>query len=296
MTSVVVAAHNEAAVIERCLTSLVTPGVQVIVAANGCTDDTAAIARRRPGVRVIELATASKVAALNAGDVVATGYPRLYVDADVVLSPGAVEQLCNALARPGALVAVPKRRLVLAGRPLAVRAYYAIHSRLPVFYNGLFGRGVIALSEAGRRRFDRFPEVLADDLFLDSLFSPTERTIVPTVSVAVHTPTRTRDLVRRLVRVRAGNSTLRAATTGAGNAAGASPGGVRRSDNWSWLRDVVLPSPWLAPAAVVYVALTVTAQLRARRVRGRAGAHVWHRDDSSRADAARERGRVAGHG
>jgi glycosyltransferase involved in cell wall biosynthesis len=72
--SVVVAAHNEAAVIDRCLASLVAPGVQVIVAANGCTDDTAAIARRTPGVEVVELATPSKIAALNAGDARATGY------------------------------------------------------------------------------------------------------------------------------------------------------------------------------------------------------------------------------
>jgi hypothetical protein len=292
--SVVVAAHNEAAVIDRCLASLVAPGVQVIVAANGCTDDTAAIARRTPGVEVVELATPSKIAALNAGDARATGYPRLYVDADVVLSRGAVGQLCADLSRPGALVAVPRRRLVLTGRPLAVKAYYAIHSRLPVFHNGLFGRGVIALSEAGRRRFDTFPDVMADDLFLDSLFGPHERSVVSSVHIAVDTPTRTRDLVRRLTRVRSGNTSLRAvASEDSGSKAGAHAApsapamAVRKSDNLSWLRHVVLPSPWLAPAGAVYVTLTLIAELRARRARRRPGAEVWHRDDSSRASVAR---------
>jgi hypothetical protein len=283
--------------------------VQIIVAANGCTDDTAAIARRTPGVEVVELAAPSKVAALNAGDARATGYPRLYVDADVVLSRGAVEQLCAELSRPGALVAVPKRRLVLTGRPLAVRAYYAIHSRLPVFHNGLFGRGVIALSETGRRRFATFPDVVADDLFLDSLFGPHERAVVPTVQIAVETPTRTRDLVRRLTRVRSGNTSLRAvaaddggSSTGTHAAPAAAPAmAVRGSDSWSWLRHVVLPSPWLAPAGAVYVTLTLVAELRARRARRHSDTDVWHRDESSRASVARSSGhtgeeRVARHG
>ena len=275
VTSVVVAAHNEAAVLDRSLPMLIGPGVQVIVAANGCTDNTVEVARRHP-VEVLDLATPSKVVALNAGDRVARGFPRMYVDADVVLSPGAISHLTRALNRPGALAAVPLRRLELSGRPLLVRAYFAIHSRLPVFYNGLFGRGVVALSEAGRARFGEFPTVVADDLFLDSLFGPNERTIVPEASVLVETPRKTRDLVRRLVRVRSGNSALRQAAAAAG-----APAAVRASDKWSWLRDVVLPAPWLAPAAVCYVGITVTAGVLAKRARRR-GTTTWQRDESSR--------------
>ncbi len=278
MTSVIVAAHNEAAVLDRSLPNLVGPGIQVIVAANGCTDNTVEVARRHP-VEVVDIPTPSKVAALNAGEAVATSFPRMYVDADVVLSPGAIGHLTRALSRPGALAAVPLRRLELSGRPLLVRAYFAIHSRLPVFYNGLFGRGVIALSEAGRARFTQFPAVVADDLFLDSLFGRHERTVVPEASVLVETPRKTRDLVRRLVRVRSGNSALREAAAAAG-----APAAVRASDKWSWLRDVVLPAPWLAPAAVCYVGITVTAGLLAKRARKR-GNTVWQRDESSRVAA-----------
>ncbi len=64
MTSVVIAAHNEAAVIERCLASLLADAASgefdVIVVANGCTDNTARLAERRPGVRVVEIPEASK--------------------------------------------------------------------------------------------------------------------------------------------------------------------------------------------------------------------------------------------
>jgi len=273
MVSVVIAAHNEGRVLGRCLDALLAGGnggLDVTVVANGCTDDTAAVARARPGVRVIELAEASKPAALNAGDAAAVGFPRVYLDGDIPLSGAAVRALAAALLDDGpALAAVPRRELVLAGRPLLVRGYYAVHNRLPVFATGLVGRGAITLSEPGRARFDRFPDMIADDLFLDSLFGPAERVVVSETSAPVGTPLRTRDLLRRLVRVRAGNAAMRAAA-----------GETRRAARLSWLRDVVLPRPWLAPAAVCYVGLTATAALLARR---RARATHWGRDESSRA-------------
>ncbi|GAB7043512.1 MULTISPECIES: glycosyltransferase family 2 protein [Catenuloplanes] len=271
MISVVVPAHNEAAMLGRCLDRVTGPEVQVVVVPNGCTDDTAAIARDRGDVHVVELAEGSKTAALNAGDRTATGFPRIYVDGDVVLTPGSVHRLAEALRRTGALVAVPRREPDLTGRPLAVRAYYAIHNRLPAVRTGLFGRGVIALSATGRSRFGEFPAVMADDLFLDSLFGADERVVVDEAAAEVATPRRTADLLARLRRVRSGNTALRAASAG-----------TRRSDRWSWLRDVVLRRPWLAPAGVIYVGLTLLAAAQARR----APSTTWERDESSRAGAA----------
>jgi glycosyltransferase involved in cell wall biosynthesis len=283
MVSVVIAAYNEARVLGGCLDALFADragGLDVTVVANGCTDQTAAVARARPGVRVIELAEASKPAALNAGDAAAVGFPRVYLDGDIPLSGAAVRALAAALPAGGpALVAIPRRALVLASRPLLVRAYYAVHARLPVFATGLFGRGAIAMSEAGRARFDRFPDLIADDLFLDSLFSRAERVVVDAVAAPVGTPLRTADLVRRLVRVRAGNAAMRAAGPG-----------IRPAARLSWLTDVILPRPWLAPAAVCYVGLTVTAALLARR---RSRANHWGRDESSRAGVQRAPGRLS---
>ncbi|HLV57562.1 MAG TPA: glycosyltransferase [Natronosporangium sp.] len=280
MTSVVIAARNEAAVLGRCLDALLTApdppdgaALDITVVANGCTDATAAVARARPGVRVIELAEGSKPAALNAGDAAAVGWPRVYLDADMVLSAADIHRLAAAVADGPALAAVPRRRLALAGRPWPVRAYYAVHTRLPVFATALFGRGAIALSEAGRARFDRFPDVVADDLFLDARFRRGEKCEVPEVTAWVAAPWRTRDLVRRLSRVRAGNAALRATTPG-----------VPPPRRTSWLRDVVAPRPWLAPAAACYVALTLAAEILARRdTPAGEGGTAWGRDESSRA-------------
>lgn len=293
MTSVVIAAHNEAAVIGRCLDALLAdaaPGeFDVTVVANGCTDDTARVAAARPGVRVVELATAGKPAALNAGDDAAVGFPRVYLDADIVLSTSGIRALAAALGGPpadrGPLAATVGRQLDLAGRPLAVRAYFAIHGRLPVFRDGLFGRGVIAVSAGGRQLFGRFPDLVADDLFLDSLFTPAEKAHLGTVTALVATPRRTDELLRRLIRVRAGNTALRAAGASGALTATVRPGtgrprAVRRAARLSWLSDVVLRRPWLAPAAACYVAITGYAALTARRTRS--DVRDWGRDASSR--------------
>jgi hypothetical protein len=143
-----------------------------------------------------------------------------------------------------------------------------------VYRTGLFGRGAVALSEAGRRRFPRFPDGLtADDLFLDGLFTADEKVEVGEAQVWVATPRRTRDLVRRTAAVRTGNAALRRENPS-----------VRRSRPFSWLADVVLRSPRLAPAAVCYVGITLAAELRRRydRLRGRVD---WGRDESTRVPA-----------
>ena len=73
---------------------------------------------------------------------------------------------------------------------------------------------MIALSEQGRARFADFPELIADDLFLDSLFTDAEKSQVPEVEVVVQAPFGVRDLVRRLVRVRRGMPSSRRPRSG----------------------------------------------------------------------------------
>ncbi|MDQ2849619.1 MAG: glycosyltransferase family 2 protein [Actinomycetota bacterium] len=281
MTSIVIAAHNEAAVIGRCLDELLADSqpheFEVVVVANGCTDRTADVARQRSGVRVIELARPGKSNALNAGDTAAGSYPRVYLDADILVTTAGMRRLRSALvdATDPPLAAYPRRELDVRGRPLLVRAYYAVSSRLPAYESGLFGRGLIMLSEVGRRRFDVFPEMIADDLFLDAQFRAEECQFVSSVGTRIATPLHTRDLVNRLVRVRRGNAAMRLAARD-----GDIQVPIRAADRMSWLRDVVVPLPWLAPAATVYVVVTVWAALRARRPV--ADLAMWERDESTR--------------
>ncbi|MGV8911590.1 MAG: glycosyltransferase [Rhodoglobus sp.] len=278
MTSVVIAAHNEEALIGSCLDALerqsgLADPLEIVVSANACTDATADIARARH-VRVVERTQPGKAAALNAGEQVVQGFPRIYLDADIVVPENAVAEVIAALHRtPGALAAVPQRRVNTAGRPWTVRAYFSINERLPAFTDGLFGRGMITLTAEGRARFDKFPELVADDLFLDSLFLAREKVSVPGVEVTVESPFTLDDLMRRLIRVRRGNSEMREAARSGGIAVS-----VRRSDKGAWLR-IVAREPHLVFAAIPYLVITMTAARRARRT---ATSSDWGRDESTR--------------
>jgi glycosyltransferase involved in cell wall biosynthesis len=277
VVSVIIAAHNEEAVIGGCLEALAREQLplQVIVSANGCTDATAELARSMHAT-VVERAEAGKAGALNAAEQVAESFPRVYLDADIVPPPGAIAALVEALdEQTGVLATVPVRHFDTAGRPWPVRAYYRINERLPVFRKGLFGRGLIVLSQQGRARFGEFPEMTPDDLFLDAQFADSEKLTVPGVAVAVAAPLTTHDLVTRLVRVRRGNVEMRAAS-----------GSVRASNRWSWLRDVVLSDLRLAPDAVAYVAITLLAGYRGRRSQS----GTWERDQSTRTQSGVRRG------
>ena len=66
----------------------------------------------------------------------------------------------------------------LTDRPWAVRAFYEVWSKLPYCRSGMIGSGVYALSEEGRRRFGRFPDITADDAFVRLHFKPAERRTV----------------------------------------------------------------------------------------------------------------------
>ena len=101
----------------------------------------------------MESPVAGKAAAVNLGDVQAGSFPRVYLDADIAVPAGGLTTLLAAFdAATPPLAVVPSRRVDTRGSDWVVRGYYAINSRLPAYRNGLFGRGLIVLSEAGRSR------------------------------------------------------------------------------------------------------------------------------------------------
>ena len=279
VVSIVVPAHNEARVIGRLLGPLLSLGLDgpdVIVVANGCTDDTATVAASYgPAVRVLSIPVASKREALVAGDRAARSFPRVYVDADVELGPGDIVALSDALQRPGTLASAPARELALAGRPWLVRWYYDIWARLPEVRSGLFGRGVIGVSEAGHERLSGLPPLLADDLAASLVFAPEERVIVPGARVIVHTPRTVGDLMRRRVRA--------IVTVSQVERAEGAPGSTARTRPQD-LFEIIRHEPRMAPRAAVFLAVTAIARLRARRAVQRRDYTKWQRDESSRSE------------
>lgn len=214
--SIVIPAHNEGARIGALLETLRGPAsrgeVAVIVVANACTDDTVDVASGRPGVTVCQIDDAGKVVALNEGDRRAGSlFPRLYVDADVSLSEASLDALVTALEVEAPVAAGPRVIYALAGASWVVRRYYqALSSPIIATWvdHHLVGRGVYGTNRAGRERFGEFPSLIADDLFFDAQFADGERNVVEGAIVSVPVPRGTRDLVRREVRVAAGNADL----------------------------------------------------------------------------------------
>ena len=288
VVSVVVPAHNEAQVIGRLLGQLVRPApppdFDVIVVANGCTDDTAEVAASfgsNPYEYDVEtmptwlVPVPSKREALLAGDRAARDFPRIYVDADVELRAGDIQALEAALRQPGALAAGPDRVLALAGSPWLVRSYYDVWTRLPEVRSGLFGRGVIGLSEVGHARVASLPPLLADDLAASLVFAPDERVIVPGARVIIHPPRTAGDLIRRRIRATMGVTQVEQ------EQAEGAPGSTARTQPADLL-TIIGRSPRMALHAGVFMAVAVLARLGARRAVRRRDYSKWLRDESSR--------------
>jgi glycosyltransferase involved in cell wall biosynthesis len=274
--SVIIPAHDEAAGIRRCLDSLfagVAAGeLDVAVVCNGCTDDTAALARASGHpVRVLEREAASKAAALRAGEEIARAFPRIYLDADVVLRGSAARAVLERL-RAGALAARPPVRYDSSASSGPVRSYYRARSRLPALLGSLWGAGVYGLSAAGRSRFGGFPDVVADDLWVDRQFAPEEIEIVDCEPVVVAVPQRASDLVR----------VLRRTYRGKAETAGVDPydrAHTTTASTLQQLRRLAAAGPSAAVDAGTYAAFALGARLA---LAAPAPGARWERDDSSR--------------
>jgi hypothetical protein len=280
--SVVIPAHNESVVIGRLLTGLLADAgpdeFHVVVVANGCTDDTAEVAAGfGTSVNVVSTPVPSKSAALRLGDEKAAGFPRLYVDADVELDTAGARALAAALAEPGVLAAAPEREVVLAGRPLVVRWYYEFWQELPVVRAGLFGRGVIGVSAAGKQRLGEIPDVLGDDLAASVAFDPAERRVVAGARVRVHAPRTAADLLRRRTRSVLATEQLAGRQLG-GRPAAVASARTGRAD----LLGVVRRRPAMAVRLPVFLGVTALARRRAARRVAAGDFTTWDRDESSR--------------
>ena len=208
--SIIIPAHDEGTILGRLLDGIapLADDHDVLVVANGCTDDTADVARARPWCRLIEVEEASKIAALNAGDAAARTFPRIYLDADVTVGADTVRELVAALEGPEAIVASPAVRIDATGASAFARAYQRVWALTDYRLENHTGSGIYGLSEAGRRRFGAFPDIISDDLYVRLLFAPHERRVSPGAPFTVYAPRTARAQVRRLSRAMAGELQL----------------------------------------------------------------------------------------
>jgi len=173
--TVIIAAHNESAVIGRKLASVVASdylptAMQIVVASDGSDDDTAAVARATGGdrVEVLDLPRVGKAQALNAAVAHASGEIIAFTDANSLLAPDALRRLVAPFADPavggvaGNQVYRPGKEKDAGGGELA---YWDIDRRLKVAEasagNAVSATG--ALYAIRHSLFCEVPEGVTDD-------------------------------------------------------------------------------------------------------------------------------------
>jgi GT2 family glycosyltransferase len=275
--SVIIAACKESCGIARTLAPLAalaaSGALEVIVACHGCSDDTANTAKRFAGVTVIELGDASRVAAMNAGDEVATRWPRLYLSADIEVNPAALAMAIRALGGDGIFAARPAFRIDAEGASPAVRAYLRARYRMPSMSQALGGAGVYGLSRTGHDRLGSFPAATADGLLVDRLFAPGRKRVLSGPAVTVRMPRTAEGLLAALVRSRSATAEPSLDT-----------GPLS-------LRELIgtIDGPKSGVDAAYFVGFALAARYRTARTARRTmhagltrSARAWERDDSTR--------------
>lgn len=277
MTAVIVPAHDEAEVIMRTLQTLVaqtTAEDEILVVCNGCNDKTAEVARNfEPRCTVLETPIPSKSKALNLGDGHAKGFPRVYMDADVVLSDGALGKIKQVLDSGRLLAVSPEPQMDLRGASWAVKAYYDIWLSLPYCRSGMLGAGVYALSERGRRRFDQFPDVIADDGYVRALFKENERGKVEGAYSIVRAPANLHWLLKIKTRSRLGQMEL---------AARFPELVLSEVKDYSGAMLNALRNPLKWPKVAVYLYVNGMSRILAKRRLANLAGYRWEKDHSSR--------------
>jgi glycosyltransferase involved in cell wall biosynthesis len=222
--SVAVFAHNEAGSIERMLASVARQSLwrltprdrrQVVVYANGCADETAAIARRfaasMTGLEVVETPARGKSQAWNAvrSHLRADADWWVFADADVIVHWRALEHLfAEAMAHPEA--AVVSSTLVSSARYLPPGARgFLIAARVEAERLKPQRREVSARLYAMRcdvaRSITLPPGLLNEDLVLTRLLGSERIRRSRRALVFNREPASVRDLVRYQVRTRIGS-------------------------------------------------------------------------------------------
>jgi hypothetical protein len=137
----------------------------------------------------------------------------------------------------------------------------------------MIGSGVYAVSEAGRLRFDTFPDLISDDGFVRLQFSPEERTSVADASFTIRPPETLAAVVQVKTRSQKGAVQLKRAF----------PELVRNDvRDYSGALAGILREPRQWANCCVYLYVILVTKLRAHWLNYAGDLGEWERDETSR--------------
>ncbi len=274
MATVIVPAHNESSVIQNCLDSIVTQmGVDtIIVACNGCTDDTATIVKEQyPNIICLDIEKPSKTNALNEAEKYITSYPVYYIDADTELSDGSIQHINTALEKSNILLAAPTPHIDTSASSWAVKQFYKIWITLPYISDGVIGTCSFIMTEEGRKRFKEFPDIINDDGFVRCCFDSHERTNINGCTITIRAPKTLYSLIKIKTRARLGNMQLDALNL---------CHKPKQANYSSALKHKLLSKNFIA--ALTYIGIVTIIRFRAQKQFQQLDKYHWEKDLTSR--------------
>ena len=274
MATVIVPAHNEASVICACLDSIVTQDQvdEVIVACNGCTDNTVELVRKNyPSITCLDIEKPSKTHALNEAEKYIKTFPVFYLDADTQISPDSIKKITEYLHNNNILLAAPTPDIDTRESSWLVKQYYKIWINLPYIKEGVIGTCSFIMTKAGRDRFDLFPDVINDDGFVRCCFDSDERTNIEDTTIYIKAPKTLYSLIKIKTRARLGNMQLELANLCAR---------PKQANYSNSLKDKLLSKHFVP--TIVYIIIALIIRLRAKKQLGKIENYVWEKDLTSR--------------
>lgn len=170
MISVVIPTYNECKALPETLAQLMSqPGrFEAIVADGGSTDGTCEVALRWPRVRLIH-ASKGRASQMNAGARIASGDWLLFLHADTVLPPGALQRLGGIEPASGLEAGGFRQRFT--GRHWQLRAISWLHNTRCRFTRIFYGDQAFFVRRDLFLRLGGFPDVpiLEDVLFSERI-------------------------------------------------------------------------------------------------------------------------------
>ena len=275
--TIVIPAHNEANVIQRCLEHIYDtsePGeFEVIVVCNGCTDNTAGVVRQNfPLARILETPVASKVYSLNLADVTSSCFPRIYLDADLAVNADSLRSLIEPLVKGEAQASCGRMEIDTRRSGILVKAFYQVWQENSYLEDGKFG-GLFAVSETGHRRISPFINVTNDDELVRRQFKKSERYFASNCVFRMTAPRTLGGLVK--IRTRAIRGTIELAKLGLNDNSGSSISKFGRFLG----RISRKPSLWVSLPFYLMISVFVRVKIALYNPKNPA---LWERDDTSR--------------
>ena len=278
MATVIIPAHNEAGVIEACLESIINQAEidNIIVACNGCTDNTADIVRKKyPSIHCLDISTPSKVNALNEAETFARElgltFPVYYIDADTRLSENCVQRVNQYLETNDILLAAPTPIINTSHSSWIVKTYYKVWVNLPYIKEGVIATCSYIITEEGRNRFEKFPDVINDDGFIRCNFWNREISNVPGAEIYIRAPKDLYSLIKIKTRARLGNMQLLA--SGQCKV-------IEDKQYGSVMKSRLLSRNWFS--TIVYIGIAGIIRIRSKKQFKRLKDYRWEKDLSSR--------------